>query len=147
MGYDRLNPMQLMRLAREAHRRGRCYEILKSVKNQYGEPARDENGKYILEDKGWIRGIYHTSNSYVSQTVGDVGIGKTKQTPMILTPYYFGHEIEAGDIVLADDGTYYTVTDINDISEMMVAFEISLEVKEGAEYVVPDGLQRAGVRP
>lgn len=140
MGYGRLDPMQLRRIAREAHQRGQSYGVLQQVRNQYGEPARDESGKYILKNKCWIRGIYHTSNSYVSQTVGEVGIGKTKQTPMILSPYYFGREVEAGDIVMTDDGTYYTVTDSNDVSEMMVAVDISLDVKEGAEYVVHDGV-------
>lgn len=132
-----LKGMQVNRVMRYIYYRGRNFEVFEKVLNQYGEPARDGQGRYIVERKCCLRGLYHTTDAYVSRSVGDTGISTTDQSPMILTPFCYGSMVEAGDIVKINE-KYYIVAEVEDVSQMGLACDISLELKEGVGYVDGD---------
>lgn len=127
-----------------ALRRADIYRVYQKVRNEYGEPIRDGEGRYILEPFGCIRGVYHTSNSYVSQTVAEMAVWHTRQTPMILTSFCDGYRLKPVDhMIEVVKDVYYEVVKATDISDMGIAYDVSMEYKDGEAYVLRDGHEPA----
>lgn len=66
------------KLRRVLKQSGVDFVFMRSEKNEYGEP----DGEPL--EVARLRGIYHETNSYVSNTVGDAATTRTKKQPMIL---------------------------------------------------------------
>ena len=66
------------KLKRILKRSGVDFVFMRSESNEYGEPEGEP-----LE-VATVRGLYHETNSYVSNTVGDAATTRTKKQPMIL---------------------------------------------------------------
>lgn len=67
------------KLRREIRRSGTDFTFRRhSGVNDFGEPTGD------FVEVATIRGIYHETNAYVTQTVGDAATTRTKKQPMIL---------------------------------------------------------------
>lgn len=66
------------KLKREVRRSGVDFEFKRRKLDKFNEPT-DE-----LETVATIRGLYHETNSYVTETVGDAATTRTKKQPMLL---------------------------------------------------------------
>ena len=73
-----------------------------------------------------LRGIYHTSNSFVQVSTSDGASIKRKPQPMILCLYEEGKEIKENDTVVIGEDTY-KVVDVNNINAFNAVIDISLE--------------------
>lgn len=84
------------KLRREIRRSGADFVFKRPAGvNDFGEPTGG------LTEVATIRGIYHETNSYVTQTVGDAATTRTKKQPMILCLMddFDGSGIVEGDVV------------------------------------------------
>lgn len=111
--------------------------FIRMIKNEYGEIIEDQNS--VIKT---IKGIYHEANGYVSETVSDATVYRSKKTPMILTDVE-NIKILLGDAdvpftevdyklvtLKLDDNRIYSISGIVDVQEYGVAFDISLIKKD-----------------
>lgn len=66
------------KLKREVRRSGVDFEFKRRKLDKFNEPTGE------LEVVAKIKGIYHESNSYITETVGDAATTRTKKQPMLL---------------------------------------------------------------
>lgn len=76
-----------------------------------------------------VKGIYHQATSYQQKTSEDGSITTTKARPMILAMMEDGGKVSIKDTIKIN-GKDMFVTGIEDIQELGVAVQISLEVNE-----------------
>ena len=94
--------------------------------------THNEEDKYhreTAETSYSIKGIFHQSTSYSNKTSNDGSTTRTKPSPMILCNYDDGVQINLGDSVNINNQDYF-VTAIQNVQELNVAFDISLELNE-----------------
>lgn len=75
-----------------------------------------------------VTGIYHTSNSFVTNNASDAAVVRTKQQPMILLLFDDANKLKQNDKVTINNENF-KVVDINNVNEFNVACEISLEIE------------------
>lgn len=66
------------KLKRELLRSGTDFVFKRRALNEFGEPEG------YLEEVAIVRGLYHETNSYITNTVGDAATTRTKKQPCIL---------------------------------------------------------------
>lgn len=66
------------KLKREVRRNGVVFEFKRRKLDKFNEPTGE------LETVAEVRGLYHESNSYIAETVGDAATIRTKKQPMLL---------------------------------------------------------------
>ena len=66
------------KLKREVRRNGVVFEFKRRKLDKFNEPTGE------LETVAEVRGLYHESNSYITETVGDAATTRTKKQPMLL---------------------------------------------------------------
>lgn len=66
------------KLKREVRRSGVDFEFKRRKLDKFNEPTGE------LEVVAKIKGFYHESNSYITETVGDAATTRTKKQPMLL---------------------------------------------------------------
>lgn len=66
------------KLKREVRRNGIVFEFKRRKLDKFNEPTGE------LETVAEVRGLYHESNSYITETVGDAATTRTKKQPMLL---------------------------------------------------------------
>ncbi len=66
------------KLKREVRRNGVVFEFKRRKLDKFNEPTGE------LETVAEVRGLYHESNSYITETVGDAATTRTKKRPMLL---------------------------------------------------------------
>lgn len=66
------------KLKREVRRNGVVFEFKRQKLDKFNEPTGE------LETVAEVRGLYHESNSYITETVGDAATTRTKKQPMLL---------------------------------------------------------------
>lgn len=66
------------KLKREVRRNGVVFEFKRRKLDKFNEPTGE------LETVAEVRGLYHESNSYITETVGDAATTMTKKQPMLL---------------------------------------------------------------
>ena len=76
-----------------------------------------------------LKGVYHQSTSYKSKSSKDGSVISSKSSPMILCLYDDGKTIQIGDKVKINDKDMF-ITGIENVQELNVAIQISLEVNE-----------------
>lgn len=126
---EQISAIQLHKMKLYLLRNGMRYDVERKQLNDYGEPIRDENGKYKTETILSFVGLFHTSNSFVSESVAESSITKTKQQPQILSVYEDVRSIMQGDILTVAD-CVYEVVEVRNISNMGIVADISLQKSE-----------------
>ena len=126
---EQISAIQLHKMKLYLLRNGMRYGVERKQLNDYGEPVRDENGKYKTETILSFVGLFHTSNSFVSESVAESSITKTKQQPQILSVYEDVRSIMQGDILTVAD-CVYEVVEVRNISNMGIVADISLQKSE-----------------
>lgn len=66
------------KLKREVRRSGVDFEFKRRKLDKFNEPTGE------LEVVAKIKGLYHESNSYITETAGDAATTRTKKQPMLL---------------------------------------------------------------
>lgn len=66
------------KLKREIRRSGVNFEFKRRKLDKFNEPSGE------LEVVAEVKGLYHESNSYITETVGDAAMTRTKKQPMLL---------------------------------------------------------------
>ena len=84
------------KLKRILKRSGTDFVFKRAMQNEFGEPEGDK-----LE-VATLRGLYHETNSYMTNTVGDSATTRTKKQPMILC---LCEDIESLDLRQGDETT------------------------------------------
>lgn len=100
---------------------GVVYQFNRDTLSQYKEPTGEQVS--IAE----IKGVLHSTASYVTKTATDGSTITAKQSPQILTNDPKAKLLHMDDKVTIDDCTY-RVTGVLDINMLGLAFDISLEV-------------------
>lgn len=126
---EQISAIQLHKMKLYLLRNGMRYDVERKQLNDYGEPIRDENGKYKTETILSFVGLFHTSNSFVSESVAESSITKTKQQPQILSVYEDVRSIMQGDILTVAN-CVYEVVEVRNISNMGIVADISLQKSE-----------------
>lgn len=81
------------KLSRLIKQSGKDFVIKRRTRNEFNELS----GEVVTV--GMLRGIYHESNSYETETVGDASIARTKKQPMVLC---LKEEVDVLDIKYGD---------------------------------------------
>ena len=74
-----------------------------------------------------FRGLFHITKTFQTRTVEDGTVTRTKGQPMVLADYSDVKEIHNGDII-EYNGLEYTVVDANNIEQMNIIADISMEL-------------------
>lgn len=77
-----------------------------------------------------IRGLFHTTNSYIKNVDTEGARLVSKPQPMILALYEDGNKVQKDDEVEMQ-GHKYKVTALNDVNNFGIAIDISLELIDG----------------
>lgn len=100
---------------------GVMYQFNRDRLNKYKEPTGEQ--ELIAE----LKGVLHSTASYVTKTATDGSTIIAKQSPQILTNDPKAKLLHIDDKVIIDNCTY-KVTGVLDINMLGLAFDISLEV-------------------
>lgn len=100
---------------------GVMYQFNRDRLNKYKEPTGEQ--ELIAE----LKGVLHSTASYVTKTATDGSTIAAKQSPQILTNDPKAKLLHIDDKVIIDNCTY-KVTGVLDINMLGLAFDISLEV-------------------
>lgn len=98
---------------------GETYLFTQSSYNEFGEP---EEGAQVIE----IKGLWHTSNSFIQQTVSEATKINSKQQPQLLCEYKEAKELTSEDTLKIEDSVY-KVIEVIDIGNFGVIGDICLE--------------------
>lgn len=117
------------KLKRELKRNGTKLTFYRRQKNEFGLLSGD------VEEVATFTCLYHESNSYISESVGDATVSRNVKTPMLLclvqditfSHLAIGDYVNVPNIVTGEMKTYY-VTGITDISDFGIIADVSLEV-------------------
>jgi hypothetical protein len=115
------NSIELHKVEREIYLHGGQYTFNRDVLDNYGEPMGETT------EVATIRGLFHISKGYASRNVSDGTITRIKGSPMLLAKYNDTLEISQGDYIHINEKKY-VVNEINNIMELDIVSEISLEV-------------------
>ena len=100
---------------------GVMYQFNRDKLNKYKESTGEQ--ELIAE----LKGVLHSTASYVTNTATDGSTITAKQSPQILTNDPKAKLLHIDDKVIIDNCTY-KVTGVLDINMLGLAFDISLEV-------------------
>ena len=100
---------------------GVMYQFNRDRLSKYKEPTGEQ--ELIAE----LKGVLHSTASYVTKTATDGSTITAKQSPQILTNDPKAKLLHIDDKVVIDNCTY-KVTGVLDINMLGLAFDISLEV-------------------
>mgnify|MGYP003097736804 FL=1 len=100
---------------------GVMYQFNRDKLNKYKESTGEQ--ELIAE----LKGVLHSTASYVTKTATDGSTITAKQSPQILTNDPKAKLLRIDDKVIIDNCTY-KVTGVLDINMLGLAFDISLEV-------------------
>lgn len=122
------SPFTLSKIKRLLEISGQDYEVLRRELNEYGEP-QEEGSIYT------IRGILHPTVGYISTSLSEGSLTRSKPSNQILTlwkeipsPLYIsGKDLRAQDIIKVNDKTY-RVSGVSNLGEFNLIADISLEV-------------------
>ena len=97
------------------------YEFTRYMEDKYHQVVSEEEEKIV------ITGIYHETNSHITETGSDGSVTTSKPVPMILCLWSDASNIKNGDIVEIS-GNRYKVTGSSNIQNYDIAGDISLEL-------------------
>lgn len=114
--------MELHKVEREVKTHGTAYTFFREKKDEYGENT-EEQAEMIVT----IRGLFHISKEYVTETTQDGTKTHSKGSPKLLVAYVETKNIQNGDY-LEINKNKYKVVDKNNIQEYSIVVDISLEM-------------------
>lgn len=93
------NRFEAYKLRRELIRSGVEFRFFRNVLGEFNEPTG------VHEEVSTVLGLYHESNSFVSRSVGDGTVTRTRKQPMLLclAEQFAEAGLEYGDFVIVDD--------------------------------------------
>lgn len=112
--------IELHKIEREICMHGSQYTFERNILDDYGEPTG-------TTEVATIRGLFHISKGYINRNVSDGTVIRTKGSPMLLAKYNDTLEISQGDYIHINEKKY-VVNEINNIMELDIVSDISLEV-------------------
>lgn len=98
---------------------GESYSFIKADFNEFNEP---EEGTQVIE----IKGLWHTSNSFIQQTVSEATKINSKQQPQLLCEYKEAKELNT-EVTLKIEDSVYKVIEVIDVGNFGVIGDICLE--------------------
>lgn len=99
--------------------------VKRKMLNEFNEPIRDTNGKYVYTQVGKFDGLYHTTNNYITETIAESSKSYSVQSPMIMAILETAPLLEVGDIIEANK-LLYELQGVNDVSRLGVVIDLSL---------------------
>ena len=112
--------MELCKVSREIQRHGDKADVYEVILDDYGE----YQGKNMTDS---VSVLFHITKGFVSQSIGDATVSRSKGQPAFLMTYSEAEKIKVGNIVLYN-GKYYRVVEKNNIQEYNIVVDVSLEV-------------------
>lgn len=112
--------MELYKVSREIQRHGDKADVYEVILDEYGE-YKDKS------KTGNISVLFHITKGYVSQSVGDATVSRSKGQPALIMSYDDSANINVGNIVMYN-GKSYKVVDKNNVQEYNIVVDVSLEV-------------------
>lgn len=117
-----VNAAALYRVQQAIAWNGHVYEFFRHEMNEYGEKNGEE------KEVARICGFFHNgSSNHVAVFVSEAASVITKETPYIMTEWRDAKKLQLDDGVRIN-GTLYKVTGIQNIHELNLIGEVSLEV-------------------
>lgn len=110
----------IAKIARAINTHGQEFVFLRHGEDDYGQPI--EQTSQIT-----IKGLFHQTRSYITKNITDGTIARSKPSPQILTLFNNTSMIELKD-ELDFCGKRYTVTGVDNIGNLGIALDISLEL-------------------
>lgn len=110
----------ISKIKRAIDTHGQSFTFLHPGANDYGEPT-DNYGSIT------VKGLFHQTRGYITKNVTDGTISRSKPQPQILTLYDITSTIKLGD-KLNFAGHTYNVTGVDNIGNLNIALDISLEM-------------------
>lgn len=111
---------EMNKVLKEITIHGLKYQFRRDKLNEYEESTGEE--EKVIECKG----LFHQTKSYISRSVSDATTTQTKGQPLIMMGYDDSKSIQSGDKVNVS-GNEYRVTGINNINELCIISDVSLE--------------------
>ncbi len=113
--------MELHKVSQEIKVHGNIYNVYRKELDKYKEPT----GKEIQIAQ--IKGLYHITKGYVTETAQDGTRTHLKGQPMLLCKHEETKDIQTGDYIRINQNVY-KVIDKNNIQEYNVVTDISMEL-------------------
>lgn len=111
----------IAKVKRAINTHGKQFTFKHYSKNNFGEPT----GEYTSIS---VKGLFHQTRGYITKNVSDGTIYRSKPQPQILTLV----SNDATSLTIDDELTYnnsiYRVVGVDDVNQLGVALNISLEV-------------------
>lgn len=113
--------IELYKVQREIKMHGSDFTVKRNKIDEYKEPTGEK------ETITTFRGLFHITKTFQTRNTSDGTVTRTKGQPMVLADYSDVGEIRNGDII-EYNGLEYTVADINNVEQMNVIADISMEL-------------------
>ena len=113
--------MELHKVSQEIRIHGNDYNVYRKELDKYKEPT----GKEIKVTQ--IKGLYHITKGYVTETAQDGTRTHLKGQPMLLCKHEEIKDIQNGDYIRINQNAY-KVIDKNNIQEYNIITDISMEL-------------------
>lgn len=120
---------QKNKVSRFIQQYGETFVFKRPKLNDFGEPINDGFEEIT------IKGVYHETNSYVSQTITEGTVTRTKKQPMILCFVSEAEKLKYGDALEYKQNKYNVVSALN-LAQLDICCDISLEVVQDARIQV-----------
>ena len=99
---------------------GTDYIVLRDEVDSFEEPTV-ESAQVVT-----LRGLWHTTNEYITTTTDDGSTVRSKENPRILSLWQDAKKVQQKDFVQVN-GIRFNVNGVENVGELGVAAEISLE--------------------
>lgn len=113
--------IELYKVQREIKMHGSDFTVKRNKIDEYKEPTGEK------ETITTFRGLFHITKTFQTRNISDGTVTRTKGQPMVLADYSDVGEISNGDII-EYNGLEYTVADVNNVEQMNVIADISMEL-------------------
>lgn len=115
---------QVNKISRAIRTQGSSFTFVRPEENEFGEPIGNASLEIV------ITGLYHTTGGFVTANGADGSTTRSKRSPMVLTLIEDSKKLQSGD-KLEYRGKTYTITEVQDVAELGICAEISLEEQQG----------------
>lgn len=113
--------IELYKVQREIKMHGSDFTVKRNKIDEYKEPTVEQE---IITT---FRGLFHITKTFQTRNISDGTVTRTKGQPMIMLDYTDIGDIKNGDII-EYNGLTYTIADVNNIEQMNIIADISMEL-------------------
>lgn len=111
----------ISKVSRAIDTHGQNFVFTRSGKDDYGQPSHETTQ---IE----IKGLFHQTRGYITKNTSDGTVSRSKPQPQIMTLVTPNSSAILPKDKLVYCGKTYTVTGVDDIGNLGVALDISLEL-------------------